>query len=641
MYDVIVIGAGLSGLTAAALLSKRNLKVCVVEAQYKPGGSCGIFKRGDTIFEQGAAMIYGFNDKGFSPHRYVFNALKEPIDILKHDNLYAINFDGHRIIFYEDIDRFIEELVKVFPKERENFKRFYSDLSKSYLKIIAEDPKFITPDAMKPEKGLKALLKHPIEYTRFLGYMNQNTESILKKYFKNPEVFKLFDKLTSTYCYTTVKETPAILSSVMFVDNHFGGSYYPAGSTLNLVGKLEKVIEENKGDMIYNTEVEEIIVENNTAIGVRMDNGEVLKGKYIINSGNVWNLYNKLLNDSCSKEKKEWANSLEPSYPSSVIFALVKKEAIPVGTQPIEMLIADKSKLDEEEITVYVLSMDDKTLCDEKYHSIMAIGPSFKEWPRGYKNKYKSLKYRQMKEVEKNRMLNVLEKRFPGFKDAVIHVELSTPTTLNRYMLKEGGSVAGPKQKLGQHMTKRLNTKSEINNLFNCGESTVMGTGTPAVTISGISAANLILRELGMEEFEYKEGMKNYVNIVKKPFKYNQIKIGENKEEDYLAKLALQCEFCERPSCEKRCPSKVSIRDINRRVAVGNFLGAKKVLLNNKNVSDLELVKDREGKVQYTTKNNINPCLTCKTKECETYCIRRKNNKSIRIHEINTKLQEL
>ena len=51
-------------------------------------------------------MIYGFNEKGFSPHRFVFNALQEPIDILKHDELYAINFGEHRIIFYEDMDLF-------------------------------------------------------------------------------------------------------------------------------------------------------------------------------------------------------------------------------------------------------------------------------------------------------------------------------------------------------------------------------------------------------------------------------------------------------------------------------------------------------------------------------------------------------
>ena len=615
-YDVIVIGAGISGLTAAALLAKRNLNVCVIEAQYKPGGSCGIFKRKDIVFEQGAAMIYGFNDRGFSPHRFVFNALEEPIDIIKHDELYAINFGKHRIIFHEDIDKFIEELAKVFPNEKENFKKFYRDLSKRYMKIIAENPAFISPDAIKKEDGLQSLLKHPIEYIRFLGYMNKNTKSILKKYFKDNNVFNFFDKLTSTYCYTNVEETPAILSSVMFVDNHFGGSYYPAGSTLNLVGKLEKVIEENNGQMIYNTEVEKIIVEDNKATKVRLDNGKTISANYIINSGTVWNLYNKLLKDSASEEAKNWANSLEPSYQSMVLFALVKEDVIPKGTLPIEMLVGDETKLDENEITVYILSIYDKTLCKKGYHTIVAIGPTFKEWPRGFKNNYNTEVYRQMKEVEKNRMLEVLEKRFPGFKENICHLEISTPTTLNRYVLKEGGSVAGPKQKLGQHMLKRLKTKSEISNLFNCGESTVMGTGTPAVTISGISAANLILRELGIEEFEYKEEMKNYVNIVSKPFKYEQIKIGKSEEGDKLAKLALRCQFCEKPSCEKACKNNVSIRDINRRIAVGNFYGAKKIL----------------------KKCGINPCLSCEDKECENNCIRKNFAEEVSIREININL---
>ena len=126
-YDVTVIGAGISGLTTAALLAKRSLKVCVIDAQYKPGGSCGIFKRKDVVFAQGSAMLYGFNEGGYNPHRYVFNELEEEIDIIKHDQLYAINYDGHRIIFHQDLDMFIEELVKVFPKERKNFKKFYTD----------------------------------------------------------------------------------------------------------------------------------------------------------------------------------------------------------------------------------------------------------------------------------------------------------------------------------------------------------------------------------------------------------------------------------------------------------------------------------------------------------------------------------
>ena len=613
-YDVAIIGAGLSGLTAGALLAKRKLKVCVIDAQYKPGGSCGIFKRNDVVFEQGAAMIYGFGESGFNPHRFAFNILEEPIDIIKHDELYAINFDGHRIIFYEDMDMFIEELVKVFPKEKNNFKRFYSDLSKMYKKVIADDPTFITPDVLKKEKGLQQLLSHPISYIKFLGFMNTNTEKLLKKYFKDPKVLNLFDKLTSTYCYTNVKETPAILSAVMFVDNHFGGSYYPAGSTLNLVGKLEKVIEENNGDMIYNRKVEKIIVGNNKVTGVLLDNEEVIYSDRVINSGNVWNLYNKLIKENASKESIDWANSLVPTYPSLVLFSLVKEEAIPPGTLPIEMLVDDKTKINEGELTAYILSIDDKTLCKEGYHTVVTIGPSFKEWPRGFNHDYNNEEYRKAKEIEQERILNVLENRFPGFKSNLVHVELSTPSSLERYILKEKGAVAGPKQQLGQHMMKRLKTKGEIEGLYNCGESTVMGTGTPTVTISGISAANLILRELGIEEYEYKEDMKDYVNIVKHPFNTSDIKISDNIEEDKIAKLAMMCQYCENPICEKSCELNVCIRDINRKVSVGNFYGAKKLLSHYKD----------------------NICEICEEKNCKKVCIRNKFDEAVQIDKINS-----
>ena len=56
-YDAIIIGGGISGLTAASLLAKRKLSVVVVEKSYNPGGSCGIFKRGQVTFNNGAAML--------------------------------------------------------------------------------------------------------------------------------------------------------------------------------------------------------------------------------------------------------------------------------------------------------------------------------------------------------------------------------------------------------------------------------------------------------------------------------------------------------------------------------------------------------------------------------------------------------
>ena len=613
--EVVFIGAGISGLTGAALLAKKGFKVTVVEAQFKPGGSCGIFKRDDVIFEQGSAMIYGFGEIGFNPHRFVFNSLEEPIDILKHDSLYAIHFKGHKIIFYEDIDKFVEQLGEIFPDEKEGFKKFYHDSTDLYLKVIANQPTFTTPDVVTKEQGLMQLKSAPKAYLKFLGYMNKNTEHILKKYFKSKEVFDFFNKLTSTYCYTNVKETPAILAAVMFVDNHIGGSYYPAGSTLNLVGKLEKVIEENNGDMIYNKQVKKILIENDKVAGVKLDDGSIIKCDRVVNSGNVWNLYNNLIDKNLCKKGREWANSLIPTYPSLVLFTLVKEDVIPEDTLPIEMLIGDTEKIDEGEVTLYILGKDDYTLCPKGYQTVIAIGPTFKEWinPIG---DYHTEAYFKQKQEEKNRILDLIEKRFPGFKDALCHVELSTPATLQRLVMKEKGAVAGPKQQLGQHMLKRLKTKGEIEGLYNCGESTVMGTGTPAVTVSGISVANLILRECNMQEYEAKYIKGDYVTMVKKPYTGKNLKLSSDKNEDKIGKLAMKCQYCMNPRCQKSCKNNIPIRDINRRLSVGNFYGARK-LLN-----------------QFDT----NPCINCENVSCEEVCIRNKFAESVSIKEINSNL---
>ena len=605
-YDVIVIGGGLSGLTAASLLAKRGVKVLVVDKNYKPGGSCGIFKRDDVIFDQGAAMLYGFGEKGFNTHRFVFNCLEEPIDMIKHDFLYCVNFKGNRVRFWSDVDMFVKELIGVFPHESKNIKRFYHDILKMYQHVIVENPAYTTPDQTDPKSALKNMIRHPVSYTKFLSYLNKSTETLLSKYFKDPEIFKFFDKLTSTYCYTTVKESPAILASVMFVDNHIGGSFYPAGSTLFLPGKLEKSIEENGSEILYESEVSNIIFDEAKAIGVKLTNGNEIYADNIIYSGTVWNLYEKLIDRSLvSDNMLEWERSLIPTYPSVVLYAYVDSSIISEDTTPIQMLVGNLDKLDESEVTVYILSIVDKTLCKEDGHVIVAIGPTFESWETNSDKEY-ALK----KEKEKKRLIDVLEKRFAGISNAIRYVDLATPRTLEKFTLKNKGAVAGPKQMLGQHMFNRLHTQSEWQNLYLCGESTIMGTGTPTVTTSGVSAANMILKKLGLEPFTYKKDMKNYVNIVEKPFKTENLYSEYPEKTRQIMFKASKCQFCENPSCS----NELDIRGIMRRICVGNFVGAKNII--NK----------------YSHSHNISQEFL---KECEKRCIRHLNNKdSVKISEI-------
>lgn len=572
-YDVIIIGGGLSGLTAASLLAKRKLSVAVIDKSYNPGGSCGVFKRGHVTFDQGSAMLYGFGNKGFNAHRFVFNSLEEPIDIIRHDLLYCVNFKNKRIRFWADVDQFADELSEVFPSEKDNIHRFYRDMLKIYQHVMVETPTYTSADETDPKHAFQSMLKHPASYIRFLSYLNKSARELLSNYFNDPEIFQFFDKLTSTYCYATVEEAPAVLAAVMFVDNHVGGSYYPAGSTLFLPGKLEKVIEENGGDMLLGREVVSIRFENRKPVGVVLDDGTMLNAPDIIYSGTVWNLYDKLITPANTTEKRKlWAKSQIPTYPSVVLYSVVDREVIPEDSAPIEMLVGNPEKLDASEVTAYILSIDDKTLCGADEHTVIAIGPTFENWDSNDLSAYQ-----RKKRMERERLISVLEKRFPGFTKAVRYAEVATPRTIERYTMKNGGAVAGPKQMLGQHMFHRLHIRTEWDNLFCCGESTVMGTGTPTVTTSGLTAANVLLKKLGKETFAYRNGMKNYVNIVDKPFTSDQLFQEYDAPTRQVMCHAMRCRFCEHPLCTNG--DITDIRGIMRRVACGNFAGARKAWL--------------------------------------------------------------
>lgn len=626
-YDVAVIGAGLSGLTAAALLAKRGLHVAVVDQAQHPGGACGAFRRGDALIDQGAAMLFGFGSVGFNPHRFVFNALEEPIDVIRHKSMYAMDFAGERIEFVPDINRFTDEVARLFPDDREAIKRFYADMEHLYNDVIAEAPMFTTPDEMDLHAILPRLRAHPRSYFTFLRLMNKSVKDLIGHYFTNPRMHQFFDKLCSTYCYTTAAETPAVLGAVMFVDNHVGGTYYPAGSSAMVPGKLEKVIEEHGGDMLMGRQVTRILFRDNAApfterdtqsaalhpttrstahpekhfdlekrpnpkkrpakrrarnctpcgIACRKTSGtqtrripqvevtEHIFADTIIYAGNVWDLYAHLLPHALTTRKERaWAARLIPTEASAVVYLVVDARAIPPDALPVEMFAAHPEKLNDDEITAYIMSLDDPSLCPPDQHVLTVVGPCF-----DVVDDLGARAYAALKNKITHRFLNVLEGRFPGISSCVLHAEVATPRTLARFANKYHGAVAGPKQMMGQHMLKRQHTRTRWSELVCCGESTVMGTGTPTVSISGIAAANAVLRDRGLVGFTWQPNMREWVRDVPS---------GTNlcTNLSLTQQAARHCLWCAHPTCNRTCPA-FDIPGIMRRVCVGNLVGARKL----------------------------------------------------------------
>ena len=578
-YDVIVVGAGLGGITAGALLAKQGLSILMIDQQDRPGGSCTSFKRDDIVYDVGTAMIYGFGETGFKPFRFIMNQLEEPIDIVAQPTLARMTIEGKQVVFWPDLERFEDELGDMFPEERQGIRDFYRDLYGMYKNIVLRNEVIVPPSEFSPKQGLRSLMSSPIAMLKMQKLLTVSVQSLLDKYFHTKPIIDFFDKLCSAYDYCTAAETPAVLAATMFLDNHIGGVYYPAGGAQNLPNTMEKAFERDGGQMMYRQKVDEVLIQGEAAYGVRLTDGTEILADRIIADATVWNIYGKLVKpEHIAPERLAWVKSLVSTYPSMTMYMLVNAEAVPADAFPWEIFIENRAVIDSSDLTLYTNSLVDRTLAPDGQLVVMAIAPNMLQWPAPDSLEYRSAAYQQQKSQEADRMLAQIEAHFPGFRSHIRNIIVATPTTIERYLLKNGGAVGGAKNMLGQQMLKRLHARSEWKNLYFCGDSTVMGTGAPATAVSGVGAANMVLRDLHRREYDRRKFARQYIHFVTLPYDHPKYQSGDPISAETAPLAARQCQWCEKPDCVAACPAHVDIPGFLRRMEVGNIAGAARVI---------------------------------------------------------------
>ncbi|MDD1776391.1 MAG: NAD(P)-binding protein [Candidatus Methanomethylicus sp.] len=587
-YDVIVIGAGLGGLTAASLLAKQGINVIVIEQHCLPGGACTSFRREGRVFDSGAALIFGFGNKGYNLHHILVNILEEPITIIPREKFFRLDFSGQEIMVWKDLDKFLPELEKYFPKEKDELEELYGYLTGLYKRYIENKNILTPPSEMSDSYKMKMLLSNPLRVVKLTKLISQSAKDLMGPYIKSQRLLEFYDKLCASYAYTSMSETPAIMALTMFTDNHNGGTYYVAGGAQTYTNLLEKAIEKYGGTMLYRKKVEKIIFEGNKACGVRLSEGQSIKADRVLSDTTVWNLFLNLIpQEKVTDEQKKWVNALVPTYPAMVLYAVIDKQAFPPDTNPVEYFISNTSNIDMGDITMYIPTIDDHSLCPEDEHIVTIFSPApDQKWPRPFEKEYQTEEYKEKKRRQADLIVDEITKRFPEFRKGIRKLIIATPSTIERYTLKTWGCVGGPKQMMGQELTKRLHAKTAWQGVYACGDSTTMGMGTPAVVASGFGAANLILREMGKPEFSQMVFEKDYVRYIKENQKSLTPESISNTPGN-ASLLARECQYCESQPCKSACPVGIDIAGVIRRIEAKNFVGAARLI---RDVNPLEAI---------------------------------------------------
>ncbi|MBE9223193.1 carotene isomerase [Cyanobacterium stanieri LEGE 03274] len=492
-YDVIVIGSGIGGLVTATQLAAKGIKVLVLERYLIPGGSAGYFEREGYRFDVGASMIFGFGTEGTT--NLLTRALDavdmkmetyaDPVQIHYHlpDNL---DLKVHR-----DYDKYLQELYARFPDEEEGIKKFYDECWKVFnclntMELLSlEEVRYLT----------RVFFQHPLACLGLVKYLPLNVGDIARKYIKNPELLKFIDM--ECYCWSVVPadKTPMINAGMVFSDRHYGGINYPKGGVGQIALKLVEGLENHGGEIHYGARVTEIVTQGNCAIAVRLADGTEYQADRIVSNATRWDTFEKLIEKEKPAKEKRWENNYKQS-PSFLSLHLgVDAKVLPPNTECHHIILENWSNLEAEQGTIFVSipTLLDPSLAPEGYHIIHTFTPSYIDYWKGLSGQ----QYEYKKEEAAGRLIERLEKIFPGLDVGLDYMEIGTPRTHRRFLNRDNGTYGPiPRRKLKGLLSMPFN-RTAVKNLYCVGDSTFPGQGLNAVAFSGFSCAHRIAVDLG------------------------------------------------------------------------------------------------------------------------------------------------
>ncbi|MBD2294730.1 C-3',4' desaturase CrtD [Anabaena sphaerica FACHB-251] len=488
---VIVIGAGIGGLTAAALLAHRGYSVLILDQALVPGGCASTFKRQGFIFDVGATQVAGLEPGGI--HHRIFSELNIDLPAATPcDPACAVYLPGEStpINVWRDPEKWKQERQRQFPGS-DPFWQLLATLFNASWEFQGRDP--VLPPRNLWDLGQLIKAVRPSTFiTAPFTFMTVGDALKLYGLGNDKRLRKFLDLQLKLYSQVSAEETALLYAATaLSVSQSPQGLYHLQGSMQVLSDRLVESLERDGGKLLMRHTVEKIKVENNQANAVVIRNqktGEIWTetADHVVANVTVQNLV-ELLAENAPSGYKQRVEELPPASGAFVIYLGVDKSAIPDECPPhLQFLYDINGPIGENNSLFVSVSHEGDGRAPKGKATIIASSfVDFTPW-------WNTQDYQGLKQKFTQDAISKLSQYFYLKPETIIHVEAATPKTFAHFTGREKGIVGGIGQRIPTFGPFGFANRTPINNLWLVGDSTHPGEGTAGVSYSALTVVRQI-----------------------------------------------------------------------------------------------------------------------------------------------------
>ncbi len=498
---VVVVGGGIGGLTAGALLARRGYRVQVFDQAIVAGGCASTFQRRGFTFDVGATQVAGLEPGGIHDRIFAELGVEAPA-ATPCDPSCAVFLPGESepISVWCDPAKWAEERRRQFPGS-DRFWQLLALLFKPSWAFQGRDPVLPPRNAWDLWRLIQAVRPDTLITAPFTTLTVADALRWLG--LGGDDRLRLFlDLQLKLYSQVDTEETALLYAATaLSVSQSPQGLFHLQGSMQVLSDRLTEALERDGGRLHLRHKVEAIATADNQARSVRVRNlktQEVLtiEADHIVANVTVQDLVRLLdapiqdgsvstLPSSMTGYKRR-VDKLQPSSGAFVVYLGVKQAAIPEGCPPHLQFLYDREGPIGDNNSLFVsVSKPGDGRAPEGCATIVAS--SFVDFRPWWREGYEELKQQFTDEA-----IEKLGRYFDLRPEHLVHVEAATPRTFARFTDRENGIVGGVGMRVPTFGPFGFANRTPIENLWLVGDSTHPGEGTAGVSFSALTVVGQI-----------------------------------------------------------------------------------------------------------------------------------------------------